>query len=82
MTTSVKDLPALLTPAQLAEITGAHPGSIRRGIAEGRIPADKINGRYYIAREAVLRNALLSVDEIENGATADDDDDEEYRCCG
>ena len=61
MDVSIKDLPTLLTPAQLAKITGAHPGSIRRGIAEGRIPADKVNGRYYIARDVVFQHAMSAV---------------------
>lgn len=61
MNVSITDLPPLLTPAQLAEITGAHPGSIRRGIAEGRIPADKVNGRYYISRDVVFQNSLSAV---------------------
>lgn len=61
MNVSIQDLPPLLTPTQLAEITGAHPGSIRRGIAEGRIPADKVNGRLYIPRDVVFQNSLIAV---------------------
>ena len=61
MNVSIQDLPPLLTVAQLAEITGAHPGSIRRGIAEGRIPADKVNGRLYIPRDVVFQNSLIAV---------------------
>lgn len=51
-----EDLPIFLTPTQLAELTGEHVGSIRRGIQEGRIPADKINGRWLIHRDTVFAN--------------------------
>lgn len=52
-----EDLPLFLTPRQLAECTGEHVNSIRRGIAEGRIPADKVNGRWRICRDAVFAKA-------------------------
>lgn len=55
---ALTDLPLFLTPAQLAEITGEHPGSIWRGIKEGRIPADKVNGRWRICRDLVFPNAV------------------------
>ncbi len=51
------DLPLFLTPRQLASITGEHEGSVRRGILEGRIPADKINGRWLICRDVIFPNA-------------------------
>lgn len=57
MTLSFDDVPLFMTPSQLAEITGEHAGSIRRGIAEGRIPADKVNGRWRICRDVVFPNA-------------------------
>ena len=57
MTLSFDDVPLFMTPSQLAEITGEHVGSIRRGIAEGRIPADKVNGRWRICRDVVFPNA-------------------------
>ena len=63
MCNAIKELPALLTPQQLAELTGAHVGSVRRGIAEGRIPADKVNGRYYIARDVIFQNTMAVVGE-------------------
>lgn len=50
------DLPLFLTPQQLAQVTGEHVNSIRRGIAEGRIPADKVNGRWRICRDVVFAN--------------------------
>ena len=52
-----ESVPLFLTPAQLARITGEHEGSIRRGIREGRIPADKVNGRWLICRDTVFSNA-------------------------
>lgn len=54
---SINELPQLITPKQLSELTGEHVGSIRRGIAEGRIPADKMNGRWLIPVDEVLPNA-------------------------
>lgn len=52
-----EDLPLFLTPQQLAQVTGEHVNSIRRGISEGRIPADKVNGRWRICRDKVFPNA-------------------------
>lgn len=52
-----EDVPLFMTPSQLAGITGEHVGSIRRGIAEGRIPADKVNGRWRICRDVIFANA-------------------------
>lgn len=56
-----EELPLFLTPKQLAEIMGEHEGSIRRGIAEGRIPADKVNGRWRICRDVVFANTKKGV---------------------
>lgn len=64
-------VPAIMTPAQLALITGEHVGSIRRGIREGRIPADKVNGRLYISRDAVFPNAMKSK-EVEKGVSEEE----------
>ncbi|WP_165043059.1 helix-turn-helix domain-containing protein [Adlercreutzia sp. ZJ138] len=52
-----EELPLFLTPQQLAHLTGEHVNSIRRGITEGRIPADKVNGRWRICRDAVFARA-------------------------
>lgn len=54
---SFEELPYFMTPKQLADVTGEHKGSITRGIREGRIPADKVNGRWRICRDVVLPNA-------------------------
>ena len=51
-----EELPLFLTPQQLADVTGEHVNSIRRGITEGRIPADKVNGRWRICRDAIFAN--------------------------
>ncbi|WP_307981335.1 helix-turn-helix domain-containing protein [uncultured Senegalimassilia sp.] len=56
-----ESIPAFMTPAQLAEIVGEHEGSIRRGIREGRIAADKVNGRWFICRDTVFPNAKKEV---------------------
>lgn len=51
-----EDLPLSLTPLQLAQVTGEHVNSIRRGITEGRIPADKVNGQRRICRDKIFPN--------------------------
>lgn len=56
-----EDVPLFMTPAQLAKYTGEHVGSIRRGIVAGRIPADKVNGRWRICRDAVFPNTQKGV---------------------
>lgn len=55
------ELPMFMTPKQLAGVTGEHERSITRGIREGRIPADKVNGRWRICRDAVFPNARKGV---------------------
>lgn len=57
MRMSFEDVPLFMTPQQLAEVTDEHVGSIRRGILEGWIPADKVNGRWRICRDVVFPNA-------------------------
>lgn len=54
---SLEDAPLFMTPKQLVDATGEHEGSIRRGIAEDSIPADKANGRWRICREVIFPNA-------------------------
>ena len=62
-TTTFKALPLFLTPKQLAEITGEHEASVRRGIKEKRIPADLVNGRWRICRDLVFPNTMKGVNE-------------------
>lgn len=57
----LKNIPLFLTPQQLSKITGEHAGSIRRGIIEGRIPADKVNGRWLICRDVIFPAAIQSL---------------------
>ena len=54
---SFGDIPFFLTPEQLSELTGQTPASIRRGIKEKRIVADKINGRWRIPRDTIFKNS-------------------------
>lgn len=51
-------VPMFLTVREFAGLIGEHAGSVRRGIAEGRIPADKVGGRWLIYRGAVFPNAV------------------------
>ena len=57
MGTGIGSIPLFMTPKQLSDITGEHENSIRRGIAEGRIPADKVNGRWRICRDVIFSNS-------------------------
>lgn len=61
MATRFEELPLLMTPKQLADATGEHVNSIRRSIAAGRIPADKVDGRIYICRDQVFPNIRKGV---------------------
>ena len=61
MEKEVLELPLFLTPEDLARCTGEHVGSIRRGIKAGRIPADKVNGRWRICRDVVFSKAREGV---------------------
>lgn len=54
---SFEELPYFLTPKQLVDVTGEYEESITRGIREGRIPIDKVNGRWRICRDLVFPNA-------------------------
>ena len=56
-----KEIPMFLSPKQLAELTGSHEGSVRRGCIEGRIPADKVNGRWLICRDIVFPNTKEAI---------------------
>lgn len=55
------ELPLFLSVEDLARCTGEHVGSIRRGIKAGRIPADKVNGRWRICRDVVFSKAREGV---------------------
>lgn len=70
MGNKLDNLPLFLTPRQLAQVTGEHVNSIRRGIIEGRIPADKVNGRWRICRDKVFPNACGADGTDEPGAAA------------
>lgn len=52
-----EQLPLFMTPNELADVIGEHVGSITRGIREGRISADKVNGRWRICRDVVFPRA-------------------------
>lgn len=51
---SLRDLPDVITPEQLAAVTGQHPNVVRRQCADGVIPAKKIGTHWYMSRDAVL----------------------------
>ena len=49
------EIPITLSPEELARLTHRNPASVRRGIREGRIPAEKVNGCWVIFRDRVFR---------------------------
>lgn len=49
-------VPYFLTPAQVAVVIGETEATVRRGINEGRIVADKTNGRWKVCRDTLLPN--------------------------
>ena len=61
-----RNVPYYMTVNKLSEYNGQHPGSIRRGIAEGRIPATKVNGRCLICRDDVFPNYVEGVSNADN----------------
>lgn len=52
-----RSIPMFLTVKEFAALISEHVGSVRRGIADGRIPADKVGGRWLICRDMVFPNA-------------------------
>ena len=63
----LEGLPPFITPRTLADLTGQNVSSVRRGIGEGRIVADKINGRYVIPVALLLANTARAVGLGEGG---------------
>lgn len=51
------EIPMTLSPEELTRLTHRNPASVRRGIREGRIPADKVNGCWVIFRDRVFHHA-------------------------
>lgn len=60
------EIPITLSPEELARITHRNPASVRRGIREGRIPAEKVNGCWVIFRDRVFRQTAEAM-HAENG---------------
>lgn len=58
-------MPPLVTSRQLADLTGEHIGSIRRGIVEGRIPADKVNGKWFVPAPFLLENTFAFLEGLD-----------------
>lgn len=47
-------LPELLSVRQLSELTGMHEVTLRKGLREGRIPGDKIDGMWFAFRDLLF----------------------------
>lgn len=48
------ELPELLSVRQLADLTGMHEVTLRKGLREGRIPGDKIDGMWFAFRDLIF----------------------------
>lgn len=64
-------LPMFLSPGQLAELTHSHVNSVRRGILAGRIPADRVNGRWLIPAAFLFRNTYRYLEGRDGDAKGD-----------
>ena len=51
------EIPVFMTVEQFAQITGRNVDNVRRNIRKGNIPADRVNKKYLIYRDAVFANA-------------------------
>lgn len=51
-----EEVPRFLSPAQVSLVIGETEATVRRGIKEGRIAADKANGRWKICIDTLLPN--------------------------
>ena len=60
------EIPITLSPEELARLTHRNPASVRRGIREGRIPAEKVNGCWVIFRDRVFHQTAEAM-YAENG---------------
>lgn len=65
-----ENMPEMMTATEMAKLTGEHAGSIRRGIAAGRIPANKVNGKWLIAKDAAFPNLTRAAREAKAAAAA------------
>lgn len=54
-----KDLPPLLTPAEVAEVLRMHPQGVYTWLHEGILPAYKLGSTWFIPRDA-LRATLVA----------------------
>ncbi|MBP3884779.1 MAG: hypothetical protein J6D54_07590 [Olsenella sp.] len=52
-----EELPPLIPVRQLAELTGMHEVTLRKGLREGRIPGDKVDGMWFAFRDLVFPRA-------------------------
>lgn len=59
------DLPDVLDPATVAEVTGLGENATYRALARGDLPGVKVGGRWLIGRDALART--LGVDVPDDG---------------
>lgn len=54
----IRDLPEILSPADMAQLMGVHPNTIRRQCREGLIPHVKVGQKIGIPRDLVFRTII------------------------
>lgn len=67
---SPADLPPVITPDDIASVTGQHPNVVRRQCADGTIPAVRVGSRWYIGRDIVF-GELIPQPVVVDSRTAD-----------
>ena len=45
----------VISEAEIAQVLGVHPGSVKRWIRAGELPSTKIGGRIFVSRKAFLK---------------------------
>ncbi|OUO62074.1 hypothetical protein B5F74_02355 [Collinsella sp. An271] len=50
-------IPLFLTPEEVADLVGGNAAVIRRAARAGKIPADKVSGKWVICRDTIFANA-------------------------
>lgn len=59
MKEELREMPPLLTPQQLADMTGGqvNASTVRRKCATGEIPAVKVGRKWFVVRDRLLETA-------------------------
>lgn len=53
-----KELPAVMTIEQFCELTGCNANAARKRCKEGKLPAQKVMGRWWLSRDLVFEKLI------------------------